>query len=92
MLAFNAADVGTKEAATADRAARARELRVAGWLIEDIAREIGVCSYTAHVYCAGVPRGSQQAHPGTIATRIDPEPTPTLDGRSGLPGVDLSPQ
>ena len=59
MLTFTAADVGTKEAATADRAARARELRAAGWLIEDIAREVGVCWYTAHVYCAGVRRGQR---------------------------------
>ena len=51
MVSFTAADVGTKEAATAERAAKAKELRAAGWLYKDIAAELDVTAYTARVYC-----------------------------------------
>ncbi|QDU24028.1 hypothetical protein ETAA1_60390 [Urbifossiella limnaea] len=58
MVSFTAEDVGTPSTAYQDRIDRAHELRAAGWKLQDIADEMGVCFASVHVYLRESPRGS----------------------------------
>lgn len=56
MVSFTAEDVGTRETAYQDRIDRAHELRGAGWKLQDIADEMGVCVCSVHVDLKESPR------------------------------------
>lgn len=56
MVSFTAEDVGTRDTAYLDRIDWAHELRAAGWKLQDIAVEIGVCLDSVHEYLKVTPR------------------------------------